>query len=73
MTKCYIDFKNEVCEGSLGTKEEVEKFLEDLNGQYDCEGKQRIRNRKLHKWEDVLVFSYSDYFFGTSFVCYIVM
>lgn len=70
MKKCYIDFANEVCEGSIGTKEEVKHFLESLHGQYDYEGKQRIRNRDLHKWEDVIVYSCPDYFFGTSFVCY---
>lgn len=70
MTKCYIDFRNEVCEGALGTKEEIKAFLKSLNGQYDYEGKQRVRNRKAHKWESVIVYSVSDYYFGTAFVCY---
>ena len=52
------------------TEEEVEAFLKDLNGQYSYEGKQRVRNRDLHKWEDVIVYSCADYFFGTQFVCH---
>lgn len=70
MEKCYIDFANEVCGGSIGTKEEVKEFLRTLNGHYDYEGKQRVRNRELNKWESVIVYSFMDYFFGTSFVCY---
>lgn len=70
MTKCYIDFANEVVEGAIGTKEEVKTFLKSLENHYDYEGKQRIRNRELHKWEDVIVYSFADYFFGTQFVCY---
>lgn len=70
MTRCYIDFANEVCEGSFGTKEEVKAFLRSLNGKYDYEGRQRIRNREQHKWEYVIVYSFADYFFGTQFICY---
>lgn len=69
MTKCYIDFANEVCEGTIGTKEEVKAFLK-TEKQYSYEGRQRIRNRELHKWEYVIVYSVANYFFGTSFVCY---
>ena len=70
MTKCYIDFPAEIVEGAIGTKEEVRNFLKDLKGQYDYEGKHRIRNRESHKWIDVIVYSCPDYFFGTAFVCY---
>ena len=70
MTKCYIEFKNEVVEGAVGTKEEIKDFLKDLHKHYNYEGKQRIRNRTLHKWEDVIVYSYSEYYHGTAFVCY---
>ena len=68
MTKCYINFPNEVCEGSIGTKEEVMMFLRDLK--YDFEGIQKIRNREEHKWERVVVYSLDDYWFGTCFVCH---
>ena len=70
MTKCYIDFRNEVCEGAIGTKEEVKELLKTLGKHYDYEGVQRIRNREEHKWERVIVFSFADCFFGTQFVCY---
>ena len=70
MTKCYIDFPTEVVEGAIGTEEEVKAFLKDLHGQYDYEGKQRVRNRELHTWERVVVYSCPNYFFGTEFVCY---
>lgn len=70
MKKCYIDFPNEVCEGYIGTKEDVENYVKRNKGQCSYEGKHRIRNRELHKWEEVIVYSDADYFFGTSFVCY---
>lgn len=70
MKQCCIDFPKEVVKGVIGTKEEVKAFLKDLNGRYSYEGKQRIRNRETHKWEDVIVYSHEDYFFGTEFVCY---
>ena len=68
MTKCYIDFYNSVCEGLIGTKDEVKAFLK-AEGRYDYEGAQRIRNREQHKWERVIVFSYATHY-GTGFVCY---
>ena len=68
MKKVSIDFTTEICEGSIGTKEEVEKLLEGQ--QYDYEGIHRVRNREEHKWEYVKVFSLANYFFGTEFVCY---
>lgn len=70
MKKCFIDFSNEVVEGSIGTKEEVNDFLRSLNQEFTYEGKQRVRNREEHKWEDVIVYSVADYWFGTYFVCY---
>ena len=68
MKKVSIDFTTEICEGSIGTKEEVEKLLD--GAQYDYEGIHRVRNSEEHKLEYVKVFSVSDYFFGTYFVCY---
>ena len=68
MTKCNIDFYTEICEGSIGTKEEVMMLLK--GEQYDYEGIHRVRNTAEHKWIYVKVYSLQDYFFGTSFVCY---
>lgn len=68
MKECYIDFPHEVCKGLIGTKEEVKAFLKKQVN-FDYEGAQRIRNRELHKWEKVLVFSYMTYE-GTGFICY---
>ncbi len=70
MKECYIEFPREVVKGSIGTKEEIENFVMRNKGECDYEGKHRIRNRELHKWEDVIVYSHNDYFFGTWFVCY---
>lgn len=68
MTKCYIDFPAEVCEGSIGTKEEVKCLLKGMK--YDYEGVHKVRNREEHRWEKVVVYSVDDYWFGTYFVCY---
>lgn len=68
MKKCYIDFTTEVCEASIGTKEEVMEFLKGQR--YNSEGIHRIRNTAEHKWEYVIVYSVMDYSRGTAFVCY---
>jgi hypothetical protein len=55
-------------QGLIGTKEEVKDFLKK-EGNYDYERVQQIRNKELHKWEKVVVFSYMTYE-GTGFICY---
>lgn len=69
MKKCNIVFPKELCEGYIGSREEVREFLKDKEGDYDYEGIQQVLNRELHEWESVYVYSYATYE-GTGFVCY---
>lgn len=69
MKKCYIDFKNEVCQGLIGTKEEVREILKQKGKCYDYEGCHTVWNTEQKVREKVLVFSYASYT-GTDFICY---